>query len=328
MKVEKVGKRFRVRKTVDGITYNVTFNHVPSELEVISAISEKSTTQYKVEETTFEVAATQYIAIKRAVLSPSTIKGYMYILNNLSVPFVNKDINVITHIDVQMEIGKISKDRSPKTVRNFHGFISSVMSVYRPGFVLNTTLPQREQKEMYVPTREEVNMLLNYAKEKRNGRYYVPVMLACYGLRRSEICSLTIDKLNGNELMIDTATVLNDKKEWVDKTTKTPTSTRMVYLSDELANCIRENGLYNGHPNGISDFIASACKDLGIKHFSIHSLRHFFCSQLFANNVDAESIMALGGWKTDYVMKSCYRHVVEEKKKQASKTLIKILDMN
>lgn len=326
MKKEKIGKKIRVRKTIDGKTYSVMFDHNPTEIEIIQAISEKASTQYKVADTTFEVASVQYIAMKRSVLSPSTIKSYIGISNNISEPFRHKDINRITHIDVQMEIGRLSANHTPKTVRNYHGFISAVLTTFRPGLVLNTSLPQREVKEKYIPTKKEVKEIIKYSKEVRNGRFYVPIMLACYGLRRSEIISLTMDSLKGTELTIDSATVVNDKNEWVKKQTKTTSSTRTIYLSEKFADEIREMGLYTGHPNEISDFLNVACIKLGIEHFSLHSLRHFFCSQLFANNVDSESIMALGGWKTDYVMKSCYKHAVEEKKKLASKKLVKILE--
>lgn len=39
--------------------------------------------------------------------------------------------------------------------------------------------------------------------------FEIPIKLACYGLRRSEICSLTIDDLNGNTLTIDSAKALD-----------------------------------------------------------------------------------------------------------------------
>ena len=62
--------------------------------------------------------------------------------------------------------------------------------------------------------------------------------------------------------------------------------------------------------------------------FSVHKLRHYFCSRLSAENIDAETIISLSGHKTDYVMKSIYRHKIEEKVVQASDRLNEILFSN
>lgn len=49
-------------------------------------------------------------------------------------------------MDIQTEINRLAKELSPKTVRNRHGFISAVLSVYNPSLKINTTLPQKIKK--------------------------------------------------------------------------------------------------------------------------------------------------------------------------------------
>lgn len=59
-------------------------------------------------------------------------------------------------------------------------------------------------------------------------------MLACFGLRHSEICALALEDINGNIVTINKALVLNKNKDWVLKHTKTPEGTREIWIPDNL----------------------------------------------------------------------------------------------
>lgn len=48
-------------------------------------------------------------------------------------------------------------------------------------------------------------------KSQRGGEYEVPITLACYGMRRSEICALTPDDLDGDIVHISKAKVMNER---------------------------------------------------------------------------------------------------------------------
>lgn len=88
----------------------------------------------------------------------------------------------------------------------------------------------------------------------------------------------------------------------------------------ELADKIREQGyIHTGHPKNISDFLSATQKKLGIPHFSVHKLRHYFASKMSAMNIPDEDIMRYGGWETDYVMKNVYRHAMEDKNQKAQR---------
>ena len=54
-------------------------------------------------------------------------------------------------------------------------------------------------------------------------------------------------------------------------------------------------------------------------HFSIHKLRHYFASKMSAMNIPEADIMRMGGWETDHVMKSVYRHSMMEKEETAKR---------
>lgn len=70
--------------------------------------------------------------IKRNVLSPRTVKEYAETEKRLPDRFRNLRISDITQIQINRLINDLSKDQSPKTVRNYHGFVSAVLGVYRP----------------------------------------------------------------------------------------------------------------------------------------------------------------------------------------------------
>lgn len=301
-----------------GKTYTILFGHKPTQKEAIQAMAlELDKVQTKYENMTFQNAADTYIESKRNVLSPSTIRGYAIILRQLPKPFLEKNIHDITALDVQAEINRIAKDHSPKTVRNHHGFISAVLGVFYPNLKLTTTLPQKVKNEPYIPSDVDVRRILDYAK---GTEYEIPLILACYGLRRSEICALMPEDINGDIVTISKALVQNENREWITKATKTTCSTRNVIIPTDIADRIRKQGyVYHGAPGKISEYLLKAQKALGIQHFSIHKLRHYFASKMSALNIPEADILRMGGWESDYVMKSVYRHSMIDKEENAKR---------
>ncbi len=123
--------------------------------------------------------------------------------------FMNSNLCDITALDVQEEINRMSKEHSPKTVRNYHGFISAVLGVFYPNLKLTTTLPQKIKHNPYIPSDKDVKRILEYTKDTE---YEIPLILACYGLRRSEIYALTLDDIDGDCVHVTKAKVQNEKK--------------------------------------------------------------------------------------------------------------------
>lgn len=71
--------------------------------------------------------------------------------------------------------------------------------------------------------------ILEYAE---GTKYEMPIILACYGLRRSEICALTLEDINGDTVSVTKALVQNENREWIVKTTKTTASIRSRHHAD------------------------------------------------------------------------------------------------
>ncbi len=319
MKIEKLPSgSYRIRKMYKGKIYTVTFDGKPTQKEAMQAMAkELDKVQEKHRSMTFQAAAEEYIESKRNVLSPSTIRGYAGILRKISEKFLEENVHDITAMDIQKEINRISKTCSPKTVRNRHGFISAVLGMFNPNLKINTTLPQKVKSEPYTPSQEDVKKIL---AEARGTEYEIPIILACYGLRRSEICALTSEDISGDVLRIDKAKVPDENKEWVTKTTKTVSSTREIVIPPYVADKIKEKGhIYLGNPDSISRYLHRVEEKLQIPSFSLHKLRHYFASQMSALGVPEADILKMGGWETDHVMKSVYRHSMMDKEEQAKR---------
>lgn len=319
MKIEKLPSgSYRIRKTYKGKAYTVIFNYKPTQKEAMQAMAaELDKAQGKYEKMTFRDAAQQYIESKRNVLSPSTIFGYAGIMRQIPDAFMQENINNVTALDVQAEINRMAKSHSPKTVRNYHGFLSAVLGTFCPNIKLSTTLPQKIKNEPYIPSDEDVKRILKYAK---GSEYEIPLILACYGLRRSEICALRVEDIEGDVVRINKAVVPDEKGKLVLKTTKTTASTREIVIPLDMAEKIQEKGyIYKGNPNSITRYLERVEDTLGIQRFPLHKLRHYFASKMSALNIPEADIMRMGGWETDHVMKSVYRHSMMDREEQAKR---------
>lgn len=139
-------------------------------------------------------------------------------------------------------------------------------------------------------------------------------------MRRSEICALTPDDVDGDVVTINKAMVQSEEGTWVIKTTKTTASSRDIVIPETVAEKIAEQGyVYKGNPNSITCYLARIQTALEIPKFSIHKLRHYFASQMSAIGIPDACIMRMGGWETDHVMKSVYRHSMMERDEAAKR---------
>lgn len=322
MNIEKLPSgSYRARMTQNGKTYRITLPHKPTEKELTLLFAEKIKSEGNAPKGTFLYYAKKYIESRNNIVSPSTIRTYNIKIDQLSEDFKNLNIGDITQEDVQREINLFAKDHAPKTSKTLHGFIASVLNEYRPSLALHTKLPTAKASAEYEPKSKEIKAILNDVKD---GNYSIPFQLGVLGLRRGEICALSLDDLKGNELTIN-KTVVYSNGEWIVKDTpKTETSNRTIYLPDSLVKEINEKGcIYDNHPNALNKAIHRVQKKLGIQEFKFHALRSYFASYAHALGIPDKDIMAMGGWKTDSVMKSVYRKAMQESTQKSMQKLTK-----
>lgn len=322
MKLEQLPSgSYRAKKVVNGITYRVTFDHKPSQKEVTLALAGVIQDEGK-KNGSFYKYAQLYIKNKTGVLSPATIRTYNTKLDQLSEEFKNENIFEIDSNKVQREISLFSETHAPKTTKTLYGFISSVLTAYRPSLKLKVTLPQNIAREEYEPKNEDIRRLLERAE---NTEYSVAFQLGILGCRRGEICAAAIEDLDGNNLWIHRSKVYNGK--WtIKESPKTDASNRIIPLPASLADQIRKQGyIYNNHPNALNKAIHRYQKQLDIPEFKFHSLRSYFASYAHSLGIPDADIMAIGGWETDHIMKKVYRKSLEESKRQSMDLITKNL---
>lgn len=327
MTIEKRGKStWRIKELYQGQLYSLNYksDKSPSQKLAKQLIAELINDGPVLNPDSFEACCTKYVNLKNNRLSESTKGEYLLKIKRFSDDFQKMSVDSIKQLDIQKEIDLLSAKLSPKTVKDMYGFMNSVLSLYQSRYTrYSVTLPQANYKEPYIPTEDDIRKIL---KEAENTPFSIAIRLGCWGLRRSEICCITADDLDDdNTLHINKAYVQNKKtKEWCIKAPKTAKSKRNIIIPKDLADDIRKAGrAYDGYPGSISNWLRRTQDKLNMEHFSLHKERHFFCSSLFEMGYDEATILKMGGWSTDYVAKTVYRHSQIEKDKEKQKEIAK-----
>ena len=318
MTIEKLPSgSYRIKQQYRGQRYSVTVDHKPTKPEAIQLLAPIMDSLPR--PGSFEEYANSYIEAKRNVLSPSTVRGYESMLKSISKRLKDTPLSAVTAEMVQIEINRLSIELSPKTVYNIHGFISAVLRLYRPNMVLRTTLPQKVKSKPYIPSPEEIKAILDRAK---GTRYEVPFWLACFSLRRSEICALTIDDLSDDNLLtVNKAKVLVSGGGTTIKKTKTQESTRMIPIPAAIADLIRKNGcVYEGRIGSLLPALYRYQDELGISRFKLHAFRHYFASAALRQFPEAD-VKHVGGWSSGVVLRNVYDHSLIERDNNAKREI-------
>ena len=154
-----------------------------------------------IEDRTLADAYSRYIEIKSNTLSPTTVREYMHSANRDFQELMPLKLSKITQETVQSAVNVMSATHSPKSVRNAHGLLSAVLRMFAPDIHLNTRLPQSTKAEIYVPTEDNIEKLI----QSIDGTEMLKaVLLAAFGsLRRSEVCALTMDDIHGDIVTVN-----------------------------------------------------------------------------------------------------------------------------
>lgn len=312
---------YRVRITINGKHYSANFKHYPTDQEITDKFTElivkKEDAPAKVLKS-FEDYANEYLNLKSKVLSVTTIAGYKGILRRITTEFKTKNIESIDSVSVQKEINICSATHSPKTVRNLNGFIVAVMGLFAPQTNISITLPQKRVYEPYIPLETDVKAILDYM-QNHAPQYYLPLALASMGLRKSELLCITDDDVNLDEngnyiLTINKALVEDSDYNWQVKTTKTYKSNRKIIIPGPIAEQIKSQGyVYCGHPDNINKYLVLAEEKLGIPHFSLHKLRHFYITTAHYLGIPDVDIAETVGHADTSTTRKVYTHSQRQK---------------
>lgn len=269
----------------------------------------------------------KYIESKSAVLSPSTIVGYRKIRRNYLKVIMPIKIDDLTQEQIQVAINQEATHLSPKTVRDAHGLLSSVLKVYRPSFTLYTRLPQKEKNEIVIPEEHEIVSMMETAK---GTDMEIPLYLgACCGMRRSEISALTWDCIDFQKdtINIKNALVLNDDREFVLKGTKTAAGTRTIRIFPVVRDALlkaksaaEKNDTYaldapiTISPTLITKHFAALQEKAGTSRYRFHDLRHYAVSVMLSLNIPITYVSSYVGHETSDLTERIYSHILKSKK--------------
>ena len=275
---------------------------------------------------TFEQAMTSYIESRKNAIAPYSHTSYLSIKRTLikaDPDFCKKQVSDITQRDVQMLVNKLSEDLKQKTVRNRHGFISSVLEYSGSALRLKTTLPKKEKSIEYIPNDADVKKLLELTKGKE---LEIPIMLAAFGmLRRGEICGMKMEDIDIKTgiITVQRNMVRHPDGEFEVLTPKTYEGTRTVTVPLFVGKAIKKRGYVT---DILPDTITTAFTELVDanfdKHFTFHKLRHYGASIRLYLGVPYEYVRQEGGWSSVTVLQQIYAHAFPDKQDEfASKTV-------
>ena len=296
---------WNVRVTVQGRQYSFTDSDKKAVLRMAAAFADEC--REAIDNPPLIDAIQKYIDDREDTCSPATLRGYRSIEKTLLAKYpalCQKRLVAVTDKDIQ----GIIKGMSKKTAKNYLGLIQPAT-----GRKFNVSLPFGRQKEMRVPSDLEVLGLLEIFK---GTEVEIPVMLGAYGgLRRGEICALTMSDFDGDYVIISKDKVMDEHGSWIVKPPKTETSNRIVLLPHSIVTLIKKRGYVTAlDPHQLSLKFQKKQMSLGIDPpYCFHSLRHYNASYLHSQGIPDAYIMARGGWATPAVMQRVYRHAMDDK---------------
>ena len=297
---------WNVRIMVEGQSYSFTHADKKTALRMAAEFADEH--RRRIENPTLSEALRDYIHDNEERLSPSTIRSYEGMLRMIlerTPKIAGKRVSALTEQDI---LNIVRPLRTLKTKRNYVNFLQSAT-----GRKFSVNLTGTTSHEIAVPTDLEVMGLLVIFQ---NTEMEIPVMLGAFGgLRRGEICALTMQDIDGDYISITKSMVKAPDRSWVVKAPKTPRSVRRVLLPHFVVERIHVQG-YVTHllPCNISDRFWKTQLRIGIERpYCFHSLRHYSASYLHSIGIPDAYIMERGGWSTPHVMQKVYRHALADK---------------
>lgn len=298
--------------TENGKRRYVSFT-APTKAEAEAQASKFALNKKRIKHTDLTVgeAIDGYIKAKEAVLSPSTVRGYIKMRDNNFASIEKKRIRSLTSEDVQLFISELSLEESSKTVRNIYGLLRPAVSMYAPDIYFRVTLPPKQKKRPISPSDDDIRAYLNAATPTMKKR----IALAILGLRRGEICAARYEDIENGTLHVHSDWVKDKDNKWVLKELpKTSESDRYVMLPPVLLDMIGEGeGFIVGvKPDALSRSFERLRDKVGIR-YRLHDMRHFFASTAVLLGIPDLYTADMGGWTrgSNSALKSIYQNSMQ-----------------
>lgn len=253
---------------------------------------------------TVEEACERFLELRGPELSPSTLRGYKF-----TMQMIRKDVIGAVRLE-KLNTAMIQKwvnamDLSKKTKKNHLGFLLSALRFNEVDKVFRVRIADEMKEELYTPTIDEVNTLLQMAE----GELYLAICFACFGLRRGEIIALRGEDIDKKRMVVkvNKAYAKTFSGEYVLKSPKTRKSIREVEIPYQIAKMVPDKGaIFHTSPDAITNQFARLVKKAGLPHFRFHDLRSFSASVSLVLGSSKASVKASHGWETDRMLDTRY----------------------
>lgn len=294
---------------------------------------------------TLDEAMTKFIeTCKSQNYSPSTIAGYMKIQRNSFPSIIDKKVDEITSIDVQMAMDDRAAGHAPKTVQNDYAFLHSILRRYCPDLNLSgTILAKKKKRAKRVFKQAWAPDIIQFIRDNLRTDFYIyALFVICSGCRPSEIYSFVwddlsarpIDMIDGGHqvgtIRIDSASVAGYDGDYHEKDPKTDAGYRTLTLDwsffKELYR-VRPRGnpedkIVEMKPGNCSRYWKKVKEHLGLPDSMVfYDLRHYFVTQLsYAGATDEEMASAMGHTSARFTH-DVYIELFEEDQRKVSRTM-------
>ena len=259
----------------------------------------------------------EYISLKENILSPTTVSEYRRCRCGELAELCDIPVKALTQQMIQQHINKLALSLRPKTVRNAHGLLASVLAVYVPELRLHTTLPKVQKSFKQLPPAEDVlRAIIDSSVE-------LPCLLAMWcSLRMSEVRGLRRSDIKDGIVTIHSTKVRVNNEDVVKESTKTIDSTRRIALPQRIQDLIsalpaEQEYLVPLTGQALYKRFSKLLERKGIDHMSFHDLRHMNASIMLALGIPDKYAMERGGWSSPAVMKSVYQHTFTAERQAA-----------
>jgi len=296
--------------------------------------------QTQAEGITLGQAVDRYIDDHTNLLSPSTVKAYRATRRNRFLELMATPLSRITPHMVQSAVNReaaascaasgrdgVRKNDhtvSGKTVANAYGLVRRVLTLETDLDLTRIQLPRCGMEGGQTLEPEQIGRLI---RAVRGDSVELPVLLSVWlGLRRSEIAALTRADFDFERrtVRVHAALVQDESNQWIEKGTKTRSSTRTLDCPDYILSRVRalpEGRILQVHPNYLYIKLQRICRREGLPQVRFHDLRHSAASVMLLLGVPDKYAMERGGWTTKKTMTGRYQHTIDAEARHFSEQI-------
>ncbi len=276
--------------------------------------------------------------------SPNTVYGYNAALKRINNTIGNLHLEKLSPRIIQSWINDISKDKSPKTVKDTYSILRLCCSVAVNWELMKTNpchdviLPSNKKKEIQILSQEDFSIFCTHLDDVPLD-YRVCFELALFGsLRRGEIMGIHEDEIpdNGRFYVQRTRYMHTLGQEFV-KDTKTASGERLCILPEPVVRDIKALRKYhieeklrlgslwqdseylikepNGeafHPEQCNKRLQRYMERIGLEPITFHALRHTYASICISMGADPATVSKRMGHSNVSTTLGIYTHLFEK----------------